>query len=124
MWRRRRMLADLDQEIREHIEMATNDNLDRGMSSGEAHYAALRKFGNVTRMKEEAREVWSIVWLEQSLQDLRFGWRMLRKSLGFTTVVVLSLALGIGANTAIFTLMDAILFKMLPVKNPRELALL
>lgn len=124
MWRRRRMLADLDQEIREHIEMATNDNLDRGMSSGEAHYAALRKFGNVTRMKEEAREVWSVVWLEQSLQDLRFGWRMLRKSLGFTTVVVLSLALGIGANTAIFTLMDAILFKMLPVKNPRELALL
>ncbi len=73
---------------------------------------------------EDVREVWSIVWLEQLLQDLRFGWRMLRKSPGFTTVAVLSLALGIGANTAIFTLIDAILYKMLPVKNPQELALL
>jgi hypothetical protein len=94
------------------------------MSPEEAHYAALRKFGNLTRAKEDVREVWSIVWLEQLLQDLRFGWRMLRKSPGFTTVVVLSLALGIGANTAIFTLIDAILYKMLPVKNPQELALL
>jgi predicted permease len=124
MWRRKRMLQDLDREIREHIEMATQGNIDRGMSPEEAHYAALRKFGNLTRVKEDVLEVWSIVWLEQLLQDLRFGWRMLRKSPGFTTVVVLSLALGIGANTAIFTLIDAILYKMLPVKNPQELALL
>ncbi len=76
------------------------------MPREEACYAALRKFGNLTRAKEDVREVWSIVWLEQLLQDLRFSWRMLRKSPGFTTIVVLSLALSIGTNTSILTLID------------------
>ena len=75
MSRRKRMLEDLDQDIRDHIERETQDNIERGMSPEEARYAALRKFGNVTRVKEETREVWSFGWLEQLVQDIRFGLR-------------------------------------------------
>jgi hypothetical protein len=73
MWRRKRMLEDFEQEIRAHIEMATQENIDRGMTPEDARYAALRKFGNVTRVKEDTREVSSWVWCEQLLQeDIRF----------------------------------------------------
>jgi predicted permease len=121
---RRRMLQGLDQDIRDHLERETQDNIDRGMSPEEARYAAVRKFGNVTLVKEDTREVWILVWLEQLLQDVRFGFRFLAKSPGFTAVCILTLALGIGANTAIFSLIDAALLRKLPVSDPQSLYLL
>lgn len=120
---RKRMLNDLDREIEEHIALETQDNIDRGMSPEEARYAALRKFGSVVRAKEETRAVWISVWLEELVQDIRFGLRTFRKSPVFVTVAILTLALGIGANTAIFSLIDAVMLKSLPAEDPSQLFL-
>jgi putative ABC transport system permease protein len=119
--RAKRLLSDLDQEIREHIELATQENMARGMTPEEARHAALRKFGNVTRAKEDAREVWTVVWLEQFVQDVRFALRRLRKTPAFTAVAILTLAIGIGANTTIFSAINAVLLRPLPYPDQDRL---
>ena len=113
--------SDLEEEIRLHRELREQEGIERGMSPEEARYAALRKFGNVTRMKEDAREVWSFVWLDQLWQDVRFGLRTTGKYPGFTCIILLTLALGIGANTAAFSVAYAVLLKPLPYHDPSRL---
>jgi predicted permease len=117
MRRRKHMLENLDQDIRDHIETETQDNIEHGMSPEEARYAAMRKFGNVTRVKEETREVWSFVWLEQLLQDVRFALRMLRKNPGFALTAVFTLALGIAANVIVFGVLQALVLRHLDVPH-------
>ena len=114
-------LSDLDADIRDHIERETQDNIDRGMPPEEARYAALRKFGNQIRVKEDARAAWIGVWLEQVLQDLAFGLRTLRRSPGFATLVVCTLALGIGTTTAAASIVYSILYRPLTFANSEQL---
>ena len=118
---RKGLAKELDGEIQFHLDELIAENVGAGMSPKEARSAALRTFGNSTALREEAREAWGWTWLEQLLQDVRYALRQLRKTPGFTATVVVTLALGIGANAAIFTLMDGLMMRSLPVADPKTL---
>ena len=120
LFRKAEMERELDDELRFHLEKEIEQNLARGMSADEAHSMALRSFGGVEQVKEESRDVRGVRVVEEFLQDVRYSLRVLFRKPGFTLTVIITLALGIGANTAIFSVVNAVLLRELPLKNPNE----
>jgi MacB-like periplasmic core domain len=118
---RHRLYGDLSEEIQEHLEEKVEALVRSGMSRKDAEFAARREFGNVTLTEEGARDVWRWPSLENLLDDVRYGFRMLRNKPGFSLVAIVTLALGIGANTAIFSVVDAALIRPLPYWQPNRL---
>jgi macrolide transport system ATP-binding/permease protein len=118
---RKRRESDLDAELRAHLAMAAQDARERGQSAEAARLAALREFGNRELVKETTRDIWGRNPFHGIVDDLRSGLRMFRKNPGFAAILVLTLALGIGANTAIFSLIDAVMLRSLPVSHPEQL---
>jgi putative ABC transport system permease protein len=118
---KRRQEEELEEEVRSHLKMAAREGVDRGADPKEAECAAQREFGNSGLVKEVTRDQWGWRWVEEFVEDARYGLRRMRKSPGFTTIAVLTLALGIGTNTAIFSLVNGILLSSLPYPNPERL---
>jgi predicted permease len=121
LFRRRRLDEDLDAELSSHVELAVEENMRRGMSAQEARTTALRGFGGITQAKEAYRTQQGLPFFEAVLNDARYGLRQLRKSPGFAVTAILTLAMGIGGMTAVFSVVEAILFRPLPFKDSRQL---
>jgi len=124
LWHRREFDAELDEEMRLHLELRKQQQMERGLPEEAARWAAHRRFGNSTRFREKSRMAWGWEWLESFSQDVSYGARAMLRSPALTLVALASLALGIGANTAIFSLLDALMLRSLPVKEPSRLVLL
>jgi len=122
LFSRGRLYSDLSDEIQEHLDEKIEELVANGMSREEATHAARREFGNVTLIKEDCRETWTFTWMETLWQDLCYAARTLAKTPGFVAVVVFSLALGIGANTAVFSALNTVMLQALPYQQPENLA--
>ena len=121
LWWRQKREQDLERELRSHLELEADEARASGLSAAEARHASLRAFGNPALVREDVREAWGWTFLDRLAQDAAYAWRGMTRSPAFTATAVLSLALGIGANTAIFTLIDAVILRQLPVRDPQTL---
>jgi putative ABC transport system permease protein len=123
-WKRKQRDEELSEEIQAHLTLGAREEMESGQSRKDAQLAARHEFGNETLARETTRDMWGWRWLDELMQDVRYGLRLLGKNPGFTVVAILTLALGIGANTAIFSLVDTVMLKMLPVQSPEQLMVL
>ncbi len=126
LWQRmtRRRVHDVDEEIATHLRMAMEARVEQGESPGEARRAAMREFGNVLMVREATRRMWGWEWMDRVGQDLRYAWRQLWRSPGFPLTVIVTLAVGLGATAAMFTVVNRVLFETMPYKDPRRLVVI